>query len=29
MPYSRRLEDSAIPDKLRIIEAIKTVCGAG
>ena len=27
MPYSRPLEDAAIPDKPRIIEAVKSVCG--
>jgi pyruvate/2-oxoglutarate/acetoin dehydrogenase E1 component len=28
MPYSRPLEDAAIPDKSRIIQAVKTLCGA-
>ena len=27
MPYSRPLEDAAIPDKARVIEAVKFVCG--
>jgi pyruvate dehydrogenase E1 component subunit beta len=27
MPYSRPLEDAAIPDKPRVIEAVKSVCG--
>jgi pyruvate/2-oxoglutarate/acetoin dehydrogenase E1 component len=27
MPYSRPLEDAAIPDKARVIEAVKAVCG--
>jgi pyruvate dehydrogenase E1 component beta subunit len=27
MPYSRPLEDAAIPDKPRIIEAVRVVCG--
>jgi pyruvate/2-oxoglutarate/acetoin dehydrogenase E1 component len=28
MPYSRPLEDAAIPDKERVIEAVKALCGA-
>ena len=28
MPYSRPLEDAAIPDMPRVIEAVKSVCGA-
>ena len=28
MPYSRPLEDAAIPDKARVIEAVKALCGA-
>jgi pyruvate dehydrogenase E1 component beta subunit len=28
MPYSRPLEDAAIPDMRRVIEAVKSVCGA-
>lgn len=28
MPYSRPLEDAAIPDVPRVIEAVKSVCGA-
>ena len=27
MPYSRPLEDAAIPDKERVIEAVKALCG--
>lgn len=29
MPYSRPLEDAAIPDVPRVIAAVKSVCGAG
>ena len=28
MPYSRPLEDAAIPDKARVIKAVKALCGA-
>jgi pyruvate dehydrogenase E1 component beta subunit len=27
MPYSRPLEDAAIPNKERVIEAVKYMCG--
>ena len=29
MPYSRVLEDAAIPDRLKVIEAVKQVLGRG
>jgi pyruvate dehydrogenase E1 component beta subunit len=28
MPYSRPLEDAAIPDVPRVVAAVKSVCGA-